>query len=203
MATAAQRKDWILISDVDDTLLDSNLRWYELYKSYAGQENHPSIEDFRNNGPRYYYQHVINDYDSFKERLMIDSSFNSNMSLMASASILCDTIDIVDGYISTRDESLSKVTGDNLRQLGLPPSPLLLRSSSYTFMETIKFKLDGLAALSKYIQESYTRRINIYYVDDYARLIEKIYAAHYPNVTPIHYNGNIKWSDIISSIGVN
>lgn len=199
----------ILITDLDDTLLDANARWFELYmtllESQESKTPPTDIATFKKDGPRVHIEPLVADYQLLKERLIEDVSFNTGFSAFSNAKDLQEAgaiHAIPHGYISTRPALLHEVTSKNLQDCGFTDSPLLLRSASVAYADTISYKNSALFALRALLDAAHLKKVNVYYVDDYQGLIERLNHSR-QGIIGIHFDENSSWESILGAIGLS
>lgn len=201
----------IVITDIDDTILDSSLRWYQEYVARLKitspelkVKDTPSVDVFRNKGPRYFFSLVVDDYDGLKRDLMYDAEFNSNLVGVVGVEVLrkvSEQFVLPNGYITTRPYSLAKITMDNIQSLSLPNTPILFRHETVSYDDTIQFKIGALQVLGNEILRRRLPKITIYYIDDYASLIKELNAVQLPNIVGIVFEAGNLWEDILINTG--
>lgn len=200
----SRRAHHLLITDLDDTFLDANARWYDLYisllnaKPQSGRQ--ATVDEFKEAGPRVHLEHLVDDYPSLKERLINDATFNADLRLLSSAQDL-QRASIPHGYISTRPTSLGETTRQNLLDLHLLDSPLLLRSKSIDYTNTIEYKLQALFTLRDLLDSAQFQDAVVYYVDDYKDLIERLNQNN-TRIIGVQSDEHISWQSIFKSIGL-
>ncbi len=193
----------LLISDVDDTLLDSNLAWYQDYVRLAvdrgvDEDKIVNPETFSIKGPRIILteHHELldtNEYLTYKRERMHDPAFHEAMQPLDDANTLATRgfAHTPDGYISTRPAALGLVTHQNLTEVGFAPTPLLLRPEYIPYEETVAFKIVALASLRHVLTQTTVR-----YVDDYKGVIDAINNLGDDDIQGIHY-GSHTWQEIV------
>lgn len=193
----------LTISDVDDTVMNSNLAWYNDYLRLArevgaNEGTVVDIETFGSQGPRIiltkHHSLVTPDqYPSYKHRLMHDPTFHESMQpLDDAANALTSFTGMPDGYISTRPTILGDATRRSLTSACFAPTPLLLRSEHIPYGQTVEFKIIALRALRGVLPPGTV----VNYVDDYHGVISGITDLQDSGIRGIHY-GSHTWQEIV------
>lgn len=195
----------LLISDIDDTLLDSNLAWYEDYVRLAmnvgvGKDEIVDPETFSVKGPRVTLteHHDLIDpkkYPAYKQGRMYSPAFHEGMRPLDDAAKTLASrsfTHIPDGYISTRPVVLGSVTRQSLANAGFASTPLLLRPEHIPYEKTVEFKILALSSLARMLPRS----ITVSYADDYKAVTDAIDDLGDSGIQGIHY-GSHTWQEII------
>lgn len=200
---------FVLIADIDDTILDSSLRWYQTYlllnsinKGLFLNNLIPTRTEFKKNGPRSYFSEFVEDYDSFKNRLIKSNLFNQNLKgveTLESLKIANEKYKVPHGYISTRPEGLRRLTQSNIKKRLGNFAPIMLRSNALSYQNTISYKIQCLLGLKTQLN-NVMDPIIIYYVDDYVDLIDELNKLNMPGLVGLVFDSNNSWREITEFI---
>ncbi len=194
-------KSGLLSLDIDDTILDSKGKWYELYITLAKKQRLQEIVTFETFtlSPRAQLAPLVENYVAFKTQYMLDQQFNASMSLLKTSHSLLEVAknhNIPHGYLSTRSEKLGEVTCQNLQAHNFPPAPVLLRAEHIPYGDTIGFKVGARAVLRAALDNYGFYGTHIYHVDDYKQLTEEL-NENVARVKGIHFRPTTSWSWVI------
>lgn len=193
-----------IIADIDDTLLDSHQRWYELYLSLLAQKNpsQPPLSKtgFIKVGYRQAMAPLIADYDGLKARLIRDEVFHADFPLVGHS----DSVQfaarhgIPHGFLSMRPPQLHDVTMRNLMRHGIAKAPALLLGTDSNFTDTISRKTAILSRLRTAFDAQGFGDRPIYYVDDYEAMAQSLNTQLH-GVVGIHRAQNFSWDTLLAT----
>lgn len=197
----------LLISDLDDTLLDSSSTWYEDYTRLAmdagiGEDEIIDPETFSIRGPRVTLteRHGLIDpkeYPAYKHERMHSPAFHEGMQPLDDAAKTLasrNLTHIPNGYISTRPAVLGLITRQSLASAGFAPTPLLLRPEHTPYEDTVAFKITALSSLKRILPRATT----VSYVDDFKGVTDAIDSLEDSGIQGIHY-GSYTWQEIFGT----
>jgi len=201
---AAEMPERLVISDADDTLIDSTLQWYNDYVHYAvnNQFLPTTLEVFGESRRRAFAALwlVDDEYDAYKKERMHSIPLHVGMVALhdAASTLAHDGMRLPNGYISTRPAVLGEVTADSLRDLGFARTPLLVRPPHIDYADTVDFKEQAVIILNDMVQaERELRGTTIEYVDDYAAVADAINGLHISTLVGTHYGPHTSWGKIL------
>ena len=194
-------KSGLVSLDIDDTILDSEGKWYELYTTLAKKQGVNEIVAFEvfTLSPRAQLAPLVEDYIAFKAQYMLDQEFNANMSLLKTSHSLlevAESYNIPHAYLSTRSENLGEVTCQNLQAHNFPAAPVLLRAEHIPYGNTIGFKIGALVVLREVLDDYGCQDTHVYHVDDYKQLTEGL-NENVARVKGVHFTPTTSWSWVI------
>ena len=176
-----------VVSDVDEILFDAATKHAKQLYQYAldnGWDSPVPPEDFfKKGGSHASYGHVT-EYWALNEFMINDPEFNSDLELIPGA---VDALNFLAPhllvYLTTRPESLTRLTEEELEKNGFPKREVIARPKAISIKNTTEWKLDVLTQLAK---EKY-----LLMIDDSYSLFKAILKAHNNNLGPILFRGLI------------
>lgn len=204
----AEQPEVFYVADIDDTLIDSNLRWYEDYVSIAHQKGIESQQvvgpdTFKRVSPRICFIELgftHEDYDAYKTERIHNVDFHQNMPALGSVCVALEDFRqsgyLPGAYLSTRPAVLGEVTKQNLHALDFAPAPLLVRSAAYDYSNTILFKTHALTELRNRFDNLFLDTLPITYIDDYKGVIEGIQSLGRPGLNAVLFEGDQTWTKL-------
>ena len=173
----------LLVTDIDDTLLDANSQWYRYYlevsrNCHQDTNQKPiSPEVFRKDGPRKYLSQYVDDYNQLKKLLINTPKMYKDLPILLEPSIFANLSKqgvLLIGYLSTRPQVLYNITRENLLQYALPNAPILLRPKQVLYEESLHFKLTAIQTLRSQLDDYGLGELALVLIDDYIDLINRI-----------------------------
>lgn len=207
----ASRPETLYVLDVDDTIVDSNLRWYQDYVLMTEQhgidrQRVVSLQEFKRLGPRVCFARlgILDDYNHYKELLMHDIAFHAEMEALGAANtVLADFKHsgyLPGAYLSTRPAVLGEVTKQNLDELNYADVPLLVRPERYDYGATIGFKIEALSTLRERFDATALGHLSVMYIDDFAGVVDGVKGLGRPGLDAILFQGEDFWTRLVDEL---
>ncbi len=194
--------------DVDETLFNSVSKHVEILTTAGrkfGWKNLPTYEDvLRAGGTHKAYGHFPG-YWEVNELMRNAEWFNRDLEIIESAlDALVYAGAMVAVYLTTRPESLSTVTHQELVKHGFPDRPVICRPDSVPLEKTTEWKLAVLEDLSR------SQQARMVMIDDSVSLHDAIKKRRHSGVGTLLYagpmtprgNGEVEWPEIPKRVHV-
>ncbi|OGG21099.1 hypothetical protein A3D03_02585 [Candidatus Gottesmanbacteria bacterium RIFCSPHIGHO2_02_FULL_40_13] len=176
----------LLLSDIDDTLLDTSLRWHERLKTTC-EENGvprlmiPDVRKFQSRGQRAAFEPVFTEfglnYNSYRDAFVNDPNFYVDLPLLinphALNKVLSDNV-MWGGYLSGRPTHLTDITKLELIKSGFLNAPLLLQPKEFGYDKGTDYKVEAIKRLRQELDNRGYEKMILVYIDDYEGNIERI-----------------------------
>ena len=176
-----------IVSDVDEILFDAATKHANQLYQYALDHDWdfpvPPKRFFELGGSHASYGN-IDEYWDLNEFMINDPEFNSNLELIPGA---VDALNFLAPhllfYLTTRPESLTRLTEEEIEKNGFPKREVIARPKAISIKNTTEWKLDILTQIAK--------EKCLVMIDDSYSLREAILKANDPNIYSILFKGLI------------
>ncbi len=182
-------KELSVVSDVDETLVNSIARHVERLTIAGQQHSWPKIptydEVIRAGETHNAYKHIP-EYPALNEQMRFDREFNAGLEPISGAIDAIPFLNVtLRAYLTTRPQSLAQLTADELGTLGFPDRQVICRPNSVDLSRTEEWKLWILMQLAQEVGG------RVVMVDDNPKMHRKIQSAQIRGIESILFAGPI------------